>query len=344
VRQLPTGTVTLFFTDIEGSTQLLHDLGDGYADVLADHRRALREAFERYEGVEVDTQGDAFFVAFSHATNAVAAARDGQRALANGPIRVRVGIHTGEPIVTREGYVGLDVHKAARIMGAGHGGQVLISEATRQLLDSTEELRDLGDHRLKDLGAPQRLYQLGSTQFPPLKTLHQTNLPIQATPLVGRERELVEAGDLLRSSRLLTLTGPGGSGKTRLALQLAAEAQEELPDGVFWVSLEAVRDPAVVERAIATRSVRTESSRSGSTRNVSSSCLTISSRSSRRHRSCRRSSKRRQTRESWSRAASRSTSIRNSATQSNRCRSLMRSRSSWSARRLSTPGSHRLRR
>jgi predicted ATPase/class 3 adenylate cyclase len=251
VRQLPSGTVTLLFTDIEGSTRLLHDLGDDYADTLAEHRRVVRDAFERHKGVEVDTQGDAFFVAFTRATDAIAAARAGQTALADGPIRIRIGIHTGEPTVTREGYVGLDVHKAARIMGAGHGGQVLISEATRQLLDSTEELRDLGDHRLKDLGAPERLYQLGATEFPPLKTLHQTNLPIQATPLVGRGRELDEAGALLRANRLLTLTGAGGSGKTRLALQLAAELQEEFPDGTFWVPLQAVRDPAVVERAIA---------------------------------------------------------------------------------------------
>src|SRR5207244_10732214 len=132
-----------------------------------------------------------------------------------------------------------------------HGGQVVISEATRQLLDSADTLEDLGHHRLKDLGAPQHLYQLGGTAFPPLKTLHRTNLPIQATPLVGRERELEEAGDLLRADRLVTLTGAGGSGKTRLALQLAAEAQEAFPDGTFWVPLQAIRDPAVVERAIA---------------------------------------------------------------------------------------------
>ena len=158
-----------------------------------------------------------------------------------------MGVHTGEPIVTGEGYVGADVHRAARIMSAGHGGQVLVSETTRQLLDASMELRDLGDHRLKDLGAPQRLFQLGDGEFPPLKTLYRTNLPIQATPLVGRERELAEAGALVRAHRLLTLTGPGGSGKTRLALQLAAEAVEQFPDGVFWVPLQALRDPALVE-------------------------------------------------------------------------------------------------
>ena len=164
-------------------------------------------------------------------------------------MRVRVGIHTGEPLVTDEGYVGADVHRAARVMGAGHGGQVLLSETTRQLLDG-EELRDLGEHRLKDLTAPQRLYQLGDGEFPPLKSLFRTNLPIQPSGLVGRERELEEAGELVRRHRLVTLTGPGGSGKTRLALQLAAEAVEQFPDGVFWVPLQALRDPALVERAI----------------------------------------------------------------------------------------------
>jgi len=250
VPELPSGTVTLFFTDIEGSTRLLHEFGERYADVLAEHRRVLRDAFSRHDGVEVDTQGDAFFVAFGRASDAVATAGDVQAALAEGPVRVRIGIHTGEPVVTAEGYVGVDVHRAARIMGAGHGGQVLLSETTRRLLDSPLELRDLGEHRLKDLSASQRLYQLGADDFPPLRTLHRTNLPIQPTPLVGRERELEEAGRLLRSRRLLTLTGPGGSGKTRLALQLAAEAVERLPDGVFWVPLQALRDPALVERAI----------------------------------------------------------------------------------------------
>ncbi len=250
MRQLPGGTVTLLFTDIEGSTRLLHELGERYADVLAEHRRVVREAFARHGGVEVDTQGDAFFVAFSRAGDAVAAASEAQSALADGPVRVRMGIHTGEPVVTEEGYIGVDVHRAARIMGAGHGGQVLLSEATQQLLETAAALRDLGEHRLKDLTAPQRLYQLGKVDFPPIRTLHRTTLPIQPTPLIGRERELQEAGALVRSHRLLTLTGPGGTGKTRLALQLAAEAIEEFPDGVFWVPLQALRDPALVERAL----------------------------------------------------------------------------------------------
>ncbi len=250
MRELPTGTVTLLFTDIEGSTRLLEELGDGYAEVLGEHRRVVRDAVSQHGGVEVDTQGDAFFMAFASAAGAVAAAADAQEALAAGVVRVRMGVHTGEPILTEEGYVGADVHRAARIMGAGHGGQVLVSEATRQLLDPTVDLRDLGDHRLKDLGAPVRLFQLGDDDFPRLKTLHRTTLPIQATPIVGRERELAEAGALVRTHRLLTLTGPGGSGKTRLAMQLAAEAIEQFPDGVFWVPLQALRDPALVEGAI----------------------------------------------------------------------------------------------
>jgi predicted ATPase len=251
VRELPTGTVTFLFTDIEGSTRLLHELGDDYAEALAEHRRALRKAFADHRGVEVDTQGDAFFVAFARASDAVAAAADAQAALTGGPIRVRMGLHTGEPLVTGEGYVGMDVHRAARIAAAGHGGQVLLSQTTRDLLDSELELRDLGEHRMKDLTAPVRLYQLGGGEFPPLKVLHGTNLPVQPTPLVGRERELAETAKLLHAHRVLTLTGPGGSGKTRLALQLAAEALEEFPDGVFWVPLQSVGEASLVEAAVA---------------------------------------------------------------------------------------------
>ncbi len=249
--ELPSGTVTFVFTDIEGSTRLLQKLGEQYADVLAEHRRALREAFERNGGVEVDTQGDAFFVAFARASDAVAAAQAGQDALRAGPVRVRMGLHTGEPALGEEGYVGIDVHRGARVAGAGHGGQVLLSQTTRDLLDSTFELVDLGLHRLKDLSEPQRLYQLGTEEFPPLKTLHQTNLPVPATPFLGRERELGEVLGLLRSSRVLTLTGPGGSGKTRLALQTAAEAAEDFPAGVWWVPLSTLRDPSLVHDSIA---------------------------------------------------------------------------------------------
>jgi len=252
VRELPTGTVTFLFTDIEGSTRLLSELGESYTAVLAAHHRALREAIAAYDGVEVDTAGDAFFVAFSRASDAVAAADNAQERLAAGQVRVRMGIHTGEPILgEEEGYVGMDVHRAARVMSAGHGGQVLISQTTRDLLGDAFALRDLGEHRLKDLSAPQRLFQLGPDDFPPLKTLHQANLPIQSTPLVGRARELEEAGGLLRENRIVTLLGPGGSGKTRLALQLAAEAVEDFEHGVFWVPLQAVADPQLVAPAVA---------------------------------------------------------------------------------------------
>ena len=247
---LPAGTVTFLFTDIEGSTRLLHELGDAYADELAAHRHALRDAFTRHGGVEVDTQGDAFFVAFARAGKALAAAADAQRAL-KGPIRVRIGLHTGEPLLTEEGYVGIDVHRAARIAAVGNGGQVLISQATRDLVGA-EELRDLGEHRLKDLTAPERIYQLGDHDFPPLKSIDRTNLPVTATPLVGRETELAELLALLRNAtRLVTLTGPGGSGKTRLALQVAAELVDEFQDSVYFVSLAPVQDPALVAPTMA---------------------------------------------------------------------------------------------
>ena len=205
----------------------------------------LRAAFAAHDGVEVDTQGDAFFVAFPTAPGALAAAAELTEALADGPIQVRVGVHTGTPFVAEEGYVGVDVHRAARIGAAGHGAQVLVSATTASLADGAE-LRDLGEHRFKDLAAPERVYQLGAADFPPLKTLYQTNLPVPATPFLGRERELGEVGELLAPARLLTLTGPGGGGKTRLALQAAGAAAEEYPQGVWWVPLAAVVDPASV--------------------------------------------------------------------------------------------------
>jgi predicted ATPase len=249
--ELPAGTVTFLFTDIEGSTRLLHELGDDYAAMLARHRAVLREAFARHGGEEVDTQGDAFFFAFSRAKDALAAAEEAQAALGEGPIRVRIGVHTGEPLLTDEGYVGIDVHRAARIAAVGHGGQILVSQSTRDLV-GPDELRDLGEHRLKDLTAPERIYQLGTAGFPPLKSINRTNLPVTATPLVGRERELAELLSLLRNgTRLVTLTGPGGSGKTRLALQVAAELVDHFRDSVHFVSLAPVQDPALVASTIA---------------------------------------------------------------------------------------------
>ena len=183
--ELPTGTVTFLFTDVEGSTRLLQEHGQRYADLLDEHRQILREAFTRHDGVEVDTQGDAFFVAFPSAADAVAAADEARHALEGGPIRVRMGIHTGEPLVTDEGYVGIDVHRAARIAAATHGGQIVLSETTRGLLESDTAVRDLGEHRLKDLIGAERLYQFGEGDFPPLRTLDVTNLPIAASALVG---------------------------------------------------------------------------------------------------------------------------------------------------------------
>src|SRR5690349_17275857 len=189
-RNLPSGTVTFLFTDVEGSTRLLHELGAAeYANELTRHRRVLRQAFAAHGGVEVDTQGDAFFVAFPTAPGALEAAAEATDGLGGGPIKVRIGIHTGTPLVAEEGYVGVDVHRAARIAAVGHGGQVLVSASTATLVDAGA-LRDLGEHRLKDLSEPERIYQLGDDEFSPLKSLYRTNLPFPATPFLGREREL----------------------------------------------------------------------------------------------------------------------------------------------------------
>jgi predicted ATPase len=248
---LPGGTVTLLFTDVEGSTRLLGEHGEAYADLLAEHRRLLRDAFGAHGGVEVDTQGDAFFVAFARASDAAAAALDGQRALEATPVRVRMGLHTGEPRVTEEGYVGMDVHRGARVAAAGHGGQVLVSEQTARLLDAGG-LRDLGLHRLKDVGET-RIYQLGGGEFPPLKTLYQTNVPTPPNPLVGRKKELVDVVRLLAvdRARVVTVTGAGGTGKTRFAIAAASDAVDAFADGTWFVDLSAVRDPELVVPAIA---------------------------------------------------------------------------------------------
>jgi predicted ATPase/class 3 adenylate cyclase len=242
----PTGTVTFLFSDVERSTSLLERLGAvAYAVELDRHRELLRTAFADHGGVEIDVQGDAFFVAFASAGAAVAAARDAQEAVATTEVRVRIGVHTGEPLRTSQGYVGMDVHRAARIASAGHGGQILLSQATRDLLAGAE-LVDLGAHRLKDLTRPERIYQVGSEPFPPLRSLNASTLPEAAHPIVGRDAEQRELAELLGESRLVTITGPGGTGKTRLALQVAAELLEEFRDGARFVSLASVSDPSLV--------------------------------------------------------------------------------------------------
>jgi predicted ATPase/class 3 adenylate cyclase len=251
-RELPSGTVTFLFTDVEGSTKLLHELGaEQYAQALAEHRRIVREAVAAHGGVEVDTQGDAFFVAFPTAPGARAAAARALEELSPGPIRIRIGIHTGTPHLADEGYVGADVHRAARIAACGHGGQALVSASTASLLGA-DGLHDLGKHRLKDFDEPVALYQLGEQRFPPLKTISNTNLPHPASSFVGRDQEVAEVAALLRDgARLLTLTGPGGSGKTRLAVEAAAELVPAFTAGVFWVGLAPLRDPALVAETIA---------------------------------------------------------------------------------------------
>ena len=247
----PTMTVTFLFTDIEGSTRLIDDLGeDRYIEALAEHRRLLRAAFCACGGVEIDTQGDAFLYAFSDPENAVAAATQGQQLLSSGPVKVRIGLHTGVVRLTDEGYAGRELHRAARIAASGHGGQVVVSAATAALVEC--ELLDLGEHRLKDFVEPVALFQLGRKHFPPLKTISNTNLPRPASSFVGRARERNELLDLLRgNTRLVTLSGPGGSGKTRLALEVAHELVPGFKAGVFWVGLAALRDPTLVIETIA---------------------------------------------------------------------------------------------
>ena len=260
-RGLPTGTVTLLFTDVEGSTDLLRRLGSAYGDALELHRFVLREAVHEHGGSEVDTQGDAFFFAFPTAAGAVGAAADAQRSLAaqswpdDQPVRVRMGVHTGEPDQRGSGYVGLDVHHAARIAAVGHGGQIVVSRSTRDLLGAEMALIDLGDHRLKDIDGPIRLFQLGgeglAAEFPPLRSLHASNLPRPATRLVDRAEEAAALQSLLAETRLVTLTGPGGVGKTRLALEVAADSLDAFVGGAYFVDLARITDSSLVSGSIA---------------------------------------------------------------------------------------------
>ncbi len=249
---LPTGVVTLMFTDIDSSTRLLHELGpQEYAAVLAQHRSIVREAVARHGGVEVDTQGDAFLVAFSSPTAAIDAAIEAQRSLEPTPVRIRIGVHTGSPHVTGEGYVGDVVHLGARVAAAAHGGQVLLTKATVDAAGHAE-LTDLGEHRVKDFESPVWIYQVGAGRFPPLKTISNTNLPRPASSFVGREREVREIVALLRNgARLLTLTGPGGTGKTRLSVEAASALVPDFKAGVFWIPLASLRDHTLVGETIA---------------------------------------------------------------------------------------------
>jgi predicted ATPase/class 3 adenylate cyclase len=263
---LPRGTVTFLFTDIEGSTRLLQRLGPRYDALLEEHRRLIREAVAAEGGHEVNTEGDAFFIVFASAARAVVAAVAAQRALygfawpQDATLRVRMGLHTGEGTPAGGDYVGLDVHRAARICAAAHGGQVLVSHSTQALVEGAlppgVALRSLGERRLKDLLRPEHLFQVVAPElpadFPPLRTLDRApnNLPTQLTSFIGRQRELAEARRLLGGTRLLTLTGPGGTGKTRLALQLGVEVIDGFPDGVFFVGLAPIADPDLVPSTI----------------------------------------------------------------------------------------------
>ena len=262
------GTVTFLFSDIEGSTRLEQAVGtERYGQLRERHREILRATFAAHGGIEQGTEGDSFFVVFGSARDAVAAAVNAQRGLAGEPwpadatIRVRMGLHSGEAGTVGGSLVGLDINRAARIAAAAHGGQIVLSDATRALvggaLPGNFHLRDLGEHRLRDLAGTERLVQLDAddlpVEFPPVRSLdaRPNNLPTQLTTFVGRERELTEALDLLTRSRLLTMTGPGGTGKTRLSLQVAAAAADRFGDGAWFVALESVRDPALVAPAIA---------------------------------------------------------------------------------------------
>ena len=263
-RALPTGTLTFLFSDIQGSTRLVQRLGAGFRPLLEEHDRLVRAALGPTGGVEVRTVGDAFFVVFPTAEAAVQAAVAAQRGLAaarwpeGSDVRVRMGLHTGVGELGGGDYVGIDVHIAARIATAANGGQIVISNATRSLLRDTDGVafRDLGDHRLKDVGG-LRLWQVSAdglaSEFPPLTSLDPiVSLPAAVTAFVGREREVGEVQALVREHRLVTLTGPGGTGKTRLSVEVAGGLRDEVRDGVFFVPLATITDPAMIPTAIAT--------------------------------------------------------------------------------------------
>jgi predicted ATPase/class 3 adenylate cyclase/DNA-binding CsgD family transcriptional regulator len=267
----------MLFSDIEGSTVLLSGLGDRYGEALSAQRALLRAAFSAYGGQEMGTEGDSFFVVFESAGDAVRCCVAAQRALSahdwpgGVAVRVRMGLHSGEPTRHEDGYIGLDVHRAARIAATAHGGQVVLSEATRLLVESRlppgASICDLGFHRLKDIEAPERIYQLAADglqeQFPPLKSLGPPvatvgvtvgvhGFPAVLTSFVGRSGELDEVMELLARYRLVTVTGPGGMGKTRLAGETARRVADRFADGVWLAELAGVADPDLVPAAIAT--------------------------------------------------------------------------------------------
>ncbi|MHB8508249.1 MAG: tetratricopeptide repeat protein [Candidatus Dormibacteria bacterium] len=264
--ELPTGLVTFVFTDIEGSTRLLEHLGEeSFREALGSHHRIIREATAAHQGVEVHAVGDGFFLVFARASDALAAALEAQLAIAKNPwpgassLRVRMGLHTGEGRPGGDDYVGLAVHQAARVCSAAHGGQVVATQATMAAggaLPGRASWLPMGRHRLKDLGAAVELFQLCHDELPsenpPLRSLESVahNLPIQASSFLGRSDELAEGARLLRGTRLLSVTGPGGTGKTRLCYQLAAEQLHEYPDGVWVAELGLVSDPALAPASL----------------------------------------------------------------------------------------------
>ncbi|MBA2373078.1 MAG: adenylate/guanylate cyclase domain-containing protein, partial [Chloroflexi bacterium] len=266
-RELPTGTVTFLRTDVEGSMSLVHALGSAWDGVNATHLGMIRRAVDDHGGVTVRTEGDALFAAFPEARAAVAAAVDAQRALqahawpVEDGLRVRMGLHSGEAHLAGDDYGGFEVNRAARIANAGHGGQIVLSGSTRALVADALPVgvlcRDLGEHPLKDVPRPERLYQLDipglTATFPPLRTSRPElgNLPTRLTTFLGREVELGDLGRLLDAGRLVTLTGPGGIGKTSLGTELARAHAANYRDGAWFVALDGVAEPGLVMTAIA---------------------------------------------------------------------------------------------